>query len=125
MIDAPTDEESKDSVDAALADARELITDMRRFAHSELASDLEQIVQRVDRMTHDYRIFVSERDAMVRADKSMQWFKRRFEYWRRERNARYNPLNPRERQYRLCVVPVAADVARARADARRAAHGEG
>jgi hypothetical protein len=29
MIDAPTDDAEKESVDAALADARELITDMR------------------------------------------------------------------------------------------------
>jgi len=119
MIDAPSD-----SVDTALADARALVTNLRRYAQRQLADELEEIVQRLDRTTHDYRLFVPERDAMVRSGKSAEWFKARFPEWQRQGNARANPTNPRERQYRLCVVPVVADVEGARASARRAARGE-
>lgn len=113
-----------ETLEQVLADAKGEIPVLKKRGGIVLAEALEEFVTRIEQATHDFRTFVSEKEAMVRGDKSQKWLRDRFPEWQRQGNARFNPKNPRERQYRLLIVPVAANTSAARSDAVRTARGE-
>lgn len=63
------------------------------------------VVRDVEEAAEAYLRFISEKDAMLRSGHTDEWLRMRFEAWEREGNARKNPSNSRERQYRMFVVP--------------------
>jgi hypothetical protein len=111
-------------LETVLADAKSELPVMDRTRGVWTAKDVEKFVERVEQATFNYRTFVTEKAAAARSGKSTAWFRARFAAWEREGNARLNPTNPRERQYRLMIVPLAARTSEARADAVRTARGE-
>ena len=117
--------QGSDTLEQALADMRGDLAVLRRNGQRTIPLDVyEKAIERVASTASDYLKFVSEKEAMVRADKSSDWFRTRFPEWERQGNARKNPLNPRERQYRLLIVPVAARLSAIKADAAKTARGE-
>lgn len=90
----------------------------------DIARALEEFLVEVDEATKDMRTFVSEKEAVIRSDKSVPWLRARFAQWERQGNARHNPTNPRERQYLLLILPIPARIGAARADAVETARKE-
>lgn len=111
-------------LEQVLADAKSELPVMDKRGGVWTAKDIEHFIERVEASTFNYRVFVSEKDAVARSSKSVPWFRDRFPEWQRQGNARYNPTNPRDRQYRLIIVPLSARESEARSDAVRTARGE-
>lgn len=114
--------ENKDSLDQALADARENVATLERVKITAIPLDvIKEFIERVANTSLEYRMFVSEREAMVRSNHGREWFRTRRAEWFRLGHARRNPHNPREWQYRLLIVPVAARISSVQSDAAKAA----
>lgn len=113
-----------ESLEHVLTEARGELPLLRKRRGMWTADDVEQFVDRIAEAAHEYLTFVSERDAMIRSNRSVAWLRTRYANWEREGNARRNPRNPRDRQYRLMIIPLAAQTEAARADARRTARGD-
>lgn len=109
-----------------LADARGELPVIRKGGQSgiDVANALEEFITRVDEASKDMRQFISEKEAVIRSDKSVVWLRARFPEWQRQGNARHNPTNPRERQYLVLILPVPARLSAARADAVETARAE-
>jgi hypothetical protein len=113
-----------ETLEDVIAAARREIPILEKRGGIDVANALNEYVTRVSAATEDYRTFISEKEAVIRSDKSVPWLRARFAEWQRQGNARHNPTNPRERQYRRLIVPVAARISSAQADAVQTARGE-
>jgi hypothetical protein len=104
-----------------LADAFEEAAVLRRNRAPFSVERVEEILRNVGTATEEFTAWVSEREACMRSGHKAPWFAQRFAEWERQGHARWNPQRPRERQYRLLIVPLAHDADSVKADARRAA----
>lgn len=116
--------ETAETLEQVIADVRGELPILRRRGSKQVADAIEEVIDRVAAAARDYLTFVSEQDAMMRSDRSQEWLRARYPQWERQGNARRNPHNPRERQYRLLIIPLSAQTEAARADARRRARAE-
>jgi hypothetical protein len=114
---------SATKLEQLLADTREDLPAIRKGSIA-VADAIEEFITLVDEATKDMRTFVSEKEAVIRSDKSVPWLRARFPQWERQGNARHNPTNPRERQYLLLILPIPARIGAARADAVETARKE-
>ena len=110
-----------ESLEQVLADARGELPFMRKRRGAWDAQAVEDFIDRVARAAHEYMTFISEQDAVIRSNRAPAWLRARYPLWERMGHARRNPSKPRERQYRLVIIPLAAQTEAARADARREA----
>ncbi|HEY7233881.1 MAG TPA: hypothetical protein VH539_07005 [Gemmatimonadaceae bacterium] len=85
------------------------------------AAARERVLRDIENATVEWRNWLTEDAAALRSGKSANWFRVRFPQWETQDLARLNPERPRQRQYRAIVVPMRANLAAARDDARRAA----
>lgn len=104
-----------------LANHRAQAQILRAHHQIALADAIEQVCDDVAEHGARFLEWIPEREAELMSTHQAAWFRHRFEMWRRQGLARVHPQRPRERQYLAVVVPRAADLERARADARRAA----
>lgn len=110
-----------ETLEDVLSDARQKIPVFKKGGGFAVAEVLEEFVTRVSQTTHDYRTFVSEKEAIIRSGKSLAWLRDRFPEWKRQGNAE---KEGRARRYRLLILPVAARISSAQADAVETARGE-
>jgi hypothetical protein len=80
-----------------------------------------ELVADVKKATEEFRTWLSEGDAAIRAGRSEDWIHARYEQLRREGNAR--TVGGR-RQYRACFIPRRANIDAARAAGRQAAQAQ-
>ncbi|HEX6924264.1 MAG TPA: hypothetical protein VF167_02485 [Longimicrobiaceae bacterium] len=111
-------------LEQVLADAREEAAVLRKHGQGAIADALERLCNDVDDATEEYRSWLSEQEAMLRSGKGVAYLRNRFGAWQRQGLARWSPRNRRAREYRALIVPHRTDLAKLRADARRAARGE-
>lgn len=69
--------------------------------------------------------WLSEPDAVLHSGRTKDWLRKYFAKWMREGNARWNPTNRRERQYRQVILPRRRDIEEVRANAREEAQKAG
>jgi hypothetical protein len=110
-----------EGLETILADALEEAAVLRRNAAQFSVERVAEILRDIRVATEEFTTWVSEKEACMRADHKAPWFAQRFPEWERQGHARWNPQRPRERQYRLLIVPLAHDVDSVRAAARRTA----
>lgn len=113
------------TLETVLAMWRAKAATLEELRHEREAALIVQILGEVESSAEDYLRWVSEADAMLHSGKGRAFLRGRFPAWEREGHARWNPTRPRERQYRLLVLPRRANADRAIAEARRAARGTG
>lgn len=99
-----------------LADARGQAAVLRRHGHAEQADALEELCDKVDEATEDFRTFISEADAQLRSGWSAGRLRRHFAQWAEEGHAE---MRRRIRYYRRLIVPRRPDLAAAREAGRR------
>ncbi len=116
---------------AAVRPLETLIADYRSDARAlERTNNLHdaELIQRfcneVEQSAEDYLKFLTETEAVLHSGHSRDWLRVRFQGWARLGHAKRREHGKPERLYRRCILPRRADVAAARADARRAARGE-
>jgi len=107
-----------------LAGIREDAQALRRRGVTGMADALDAVAGEVHRSAEPYLTWLGERDASIYSGRPRAWLRARFYRWVHEGNARVNPVNLRERQYRQCLLPRRSDLEAVRADARRTARGE-
>jgi hypothetical protein len=109
-------------LEEVLREAHEEARVLARAGAAISVTRFEHWLQQIENSTIDFREFMSENHATLRSGKSVAWFRSRFDDWRAQGLARYNPnVARKERQYRMMIVPMRPDVAPARDDAREAA----
>lgn len=94
-------------------------TVLRRHGDTRVADAIDSLCARVERAAEEWLTWLSETDAALKCGYSTGWLRVRFGAWEREGHARRTPNG--ERQYRACIVPRRAQVARAAARGRLAA----
>ena len=108
-------------LEEVLADARGEAAVLRRHGQRELADAIVRLCDEVRDSAEPYLSWIPESDAVIRSNHGRNWFRARFAAWERQGLARIAPTNRRQRQYRLIIVPAAANLDAVRADAKRAA----
>ena len=106
------------ALNQALADERGEAAVLRNKGHAHDAAIIEAILDRIAKITEDYRTFVSEGDASFRSGKPAASFRKRFPSWLELGLAE---LRGRRRWYSLAVVATRPDLEEARAAAEQAA----
>jgi hypothetical protein len=104
-----------------LADAHEEAATLRRNGYIAEADARERMLREIENATVDFRTWRGEIEAALRSGKSEAWFRSRFPQWLAQGLARYNPLKPKVREYRQCIIPMKANIEGAREEARQAA----
>ena len=104
-----------------LADTRGELAVLRKHGQTPIADALEKLCDEFAQSAEPYLTWLPESDAVIRSNHQKGWFRSRFIGWERQGMARWSPTNRRQRQYRLCIVPVAMNLDAVRADAERAA----
>jgi hypothetical protein len=79
-----------------------------------------EIMDAVAAASEEWNTWLSEGDAAIRAGRSEDWMRARFEQFRRDGHGR---MHGRARQYRACAVPRRANTTVAAARGRDAARG--
>ena len=105
-------------LEQVLADWRERASTARYLRDDRTAETVEKLCGEVQEAAHEYLTWMTERDAVLRSDRSITWLRSRFVEWEREGHAR---RDGRRRLYRMLIVPRRANVE----DARRAGHEAG
>lgn len=105
------------TLEHVIADWRAAAQASRRTGQLSTAELVEQIMRDVATAAEEYLRWLSEEDAMLRSGKRRPWLRKRFSEWERAGNARHVG---RKREYRMVVVPQAADTLSAREAGRRA-----
>lgn len=108
-------------IECVLADAHEEAATLRRNGYIAEADARERMLREIENATISYRSWRTEGEAALASGKSEAWFRQRFPQWLAQDLARYNPLKPRQREYRALIVPRKANVEAAREEARQAA----
>lgn len=117
--------QSTETLEQVIADARGELPLLRKRGQAAIADAIEEYIERVTKSSaREYLTFISERDAMLRSDHTVTWLRARYPEWERLGHARRNPKNPSERQYRMMIIPLAAQTEAARANARDTARAE-
>jgi hypothetical protein len=104
-----------------LTDARGDLAVLRKHGATVPVDRVAELIEGVAEAAYPFVTFISETEAIVRSDHRAPWFRQRFEDWKRQGYARYNPRHAKEREYLLAVVPLRHDVEAVREDARRQA----
>lgn len=110
-----------DSLEQILADTREEAAILEQNHAAFSVARLRTLLDDITDAASEFLTWVSEKEAMIRSGHKEPWFRKRFPEWHRQGHARFNAKRPRERQYRLLVVPLDHDMESVRADARRTA----
>jgi hypothetical protein len=93
-----------------------------RLGHPHDAKLLRRVVGLVkESSAEEYLTWLSEKEAVLRSGKRVEWLRKRFPGWERQQLAR---LNGRHRQYRMAALPPAVNLDAARAQGRRAVLGQ-
>lgn len=93
-----------------------------RLGHHRDADLLRRVVTEVKGSSaEEYLNWLSEKEAVLRSNRTVAWLRKRFPEWERQQLAR---MNGRHRQYRQVAIPPAANLDAARADGRRAVLGQ-
>lgn len=104
-----------------ITDARGDLAVLQKHGASVPIDRVAELIEGVAEAAYPFVTFIAESEAVVRSDHRAPWFRQRFEDWKRQGYARYNPRRPKERQYLLAVVPLRHDVEAIKEDARRTA----
>lgn len=109
------------SLEQVLADVREEAQILRRSGYAREAENIERILTEVQEAAHEFVTWLTEEDAMLRADRSRRWLRSEFPKWERMGHAR---KQGRKRFYRMLIVPVRANTSAAFEDGIRTADEE-
>jgi hypothetical protein len=108
------------TLEEVLREAREEAKVLDRAGAAMSVRRFEQWLLLIENSTAEFREFMSEGSATLRSGKSVAWFRSRFDDWRAQGLARYNPKTTRkERQYRSMIVPMRVHLETVREQARR------
>jgi hypothetical protein len=102
-----------------IADWRGDAAVLRRRGDARSAAMLEQCATQAAGAAEEWLLWLSEGDAMVRAGKSAEWLRARFEAWRRDGHATQSGRFTR--LYRAAIIPRRADTTTATRRGRDAA----
>lgn len=106
-----------DSLEQVLADERGDAAILRRNGHVHDAELIERVCSRVSAAAEEYLRFLSEPDARLRTNRSVEYLRARFPDWGAQGHA-YKKSGVRF--YRMLVLPPRANVSAAREEGRRA-----
>jgi hypothetical protein len=107
-----------DSLEQVLADERGQAQVLRHNGHAHDADLIERVCDRVSRSAEEYLRFLSEPDARLRTNRSVEYLRNRFSEWESQGHAYKKGTT---RYYRMLVLPPRANLSAAREEGRRAA----
>lgn len=107
-----------DTLEQVLADERGDAAVLRRNGHDREAELIERVCERVSRAAEEYLRFMSEPDARLRTNRSVEYLRNRFAEWESQGHAYKKGTT---RYYRMLVLPPRANLSAAREEGRRAA----
>lgn len=100
------------TLEQVLADAREDAAVLRAHGHPVQAKSVEDVVERVAGVMRGFLAILSEKEAMLRSGKGVDFFRGKFAEWESRGLAMLDTRG--RRTYREIVVPVRPDLERAR-----------
>lgn len=106
-----------DTLEEVLADERGQAAVLRHNGHGNHADSIERVCARVSSAAEEYLRFLSEPDARLRTNKSVEWLRSRFPEWMEQGHAK---KIGNVRYYRMVVLPPRANLSAAREEGRRA-----
>jgi hypothetical protein len=106
-----------ESLESVLADERGQAAVLRHNGHAHDAELIERVCSRVSTAAEEYLRFLSEPDARLRTNKSVDWLRTRFPEWMELGHAK---KIGNVRYYRMVVLPPRANISAAREEGRRA-----
>lgn len=109
--------EAKPTLEQVLADERGQAAVLRHNGHAHDADLIERVCDRVSAAAEEYLRFLSEADARLRTNKSVDWLRSRFPEWMEQGHAKKIGA---VRYYRMVVLPPRANLSAAREEGRRA-----
>jgi hypothetical protein len=109
-----TTDASMETLDQAIANEREDLQVLRKNGLQREAEIIERVLARVARAAEPFIDWLSETNAALRSDRSLEWLRKQFPALEAQGLARWNPAKPTERQYLRCAVPQRANTSAAR-----------
>jgi hypothetical protein len=111
-----------DTLEQVIGDAREQAAVLRYHGHAIQAASLEKLCEEVTRVMRPFLAVLSEKEAMLRAGKGVDYFRGQFPGWESRGLAMLDDRG--RRTYREIVVPVRAqdDAARLRGERGESLH---
>jgi len=93
------------TLEQAIADARQYVTEAKRLRDDRLAKLLEDVIEPIARAAAPYTTWLGESDAMLHSGCSRDTLRRRFAALAQAGDARWSQHGRRTREYRQCALP--------------------
>ena len=103
-----------ETLEQAFADEREELGVLRRKGFAADADRIERVIDRLAKAASPFIDWLSENDARLRSNRSIDWLRAQFPALQSQGLARWNPARPNQRQFLRCAIPQRANTSAAR-----------